>query len=269
MHYLIKELAPPIVNTLRFFSFKYGWKGNYKTFDEAAAKCGGYNEGKILERIIKTTKMVKTGEAVYERDGIIYDEIHLNANLLNALLLVAYRNNNNLNVVDFGGLLGTTYYQNIKYLSHLNLTWNIVEQAHFVEIGKKSFENNHIKFHYTIDECLAKIGNADIMIINGVIQYIKNPYDMLAQFQSYSIPYLIFDTMGYNDNDSDRITIQNVPPIFYGIAASYPCTFFNKTKFENQLLSNYNKEFEFLTEQSKYYINFKPFRYEGSFWRFK
>lgn len=266
MHYLLKALAPPIINTLRYFSPKYGWKGNYDSFEQAASKCGGYNESKILDKIIETTKMVSNGEAIYERDGILYDEVQLNVNLLNALLLVASRNNNKLTVVDFGGSLGTTYYQNIKYLSHLDLKWCIVEQRHFVDIGKESFENEHVKFYYTIDECLKENKRADILVVNGVIQYIPNPYDTLKSIQSYEIPYLLFDTMGYNDKRKDRITIQNVPPVFYGIPASYACTFFDKIKFEKQLSENYNKEFEFISDPSKFYINLKPFNYEGSFW---
>ena len=55
MHYLIKEFLPPIANTLRWYSFKYGWKGNFKTFELAKEKCKGYNEDYILDRIIETT----------------------------------------------------------------------------------------------------------------------------------------------------------------------------------------------------------------------
>src|ERR1700755_2695246 len=109
MHYLIKEFCPPIVNTLRWYSLKYGWKGSYGSFEEAKALCKGDDEGHILKRIIHTTTQVKNGYAVYERDGIIYDKSIVNHNLLNALLLVAGRNNNELTIIDFGGSLGTSY----------------------------------------------------------------------------------------------------------------------------------------------------------------
>ncbi len=267
MHYLIKELAPPIFNTLRWFSFKYGWKGDFKSFEDAQKQCTGYDENHILNRIAQTTKSVINNEAKYERDGIIYDEINLNQNLLSALLLVASRNNNKLTLIDFGGSLGTSYYQNIKYLSHLTeLNWCIIEQDNYVTEGKKSFENEHVKFYYTIEECLRVNPNPDFLLISSALQYIKNPYDLLQHIQSFNIPYLMIDLIGFSDGEKDRITIQHVPPVFYGIEASYPCTFFNKTKFENQLSLNYQKEFNFISEHNKYYINFKPFRYEGSLW---
>ena len=270
MHYLIKELAPPVIGTLRYFSLKYGWKGNFESFEKAQQKCSGYDENHILNKIIETTGKVRDGKAAYERDGIIYDEVQVNHNLLSVLLLVAGRSDNKLTIIDFGGSLGTSYYQNIKYLSHLKeLRWCIIEQPTYVAEGKKSFENEHVKFYYSLEECYAENENPNLILISSALQYIKNPYDLLNHIQSFNAPYFMLDLVGFNDSDKDRITIQNVPPVFYGIEASYPCTFFSKPKLEAQLSKNYEKEFEFVSEFQKYYINFKPFRYEGSFWKNK
>lgn len=157
MFYLLKELAPPIVNTLRWYSFKYGWKGNYKTYEQAKEKCKGYDEDHILNRIIETTYQVKNKEIAYERDGIAYDTVQMNFPLLKTLLYIASTHDNELTVIDFGGSLGTTYYQNYPYLKHLKkLKWCIIEQPKFVEAGKKHFENEHIKFYSSIQECMAE-----------------------------------------------------------------------------------------------------------------
>jgi putative methyltransferase (TIGR04325 family) len=211
---------------------------------------------------------VKNGEAIYERDGIIYDHIKVNYYLLSVLLLLAGENKNKLTIIDFGGSLGTSYYQNIGFLSHVtDLNWCIIEQPQFVEIGRKSFENDHVKFYYTLEECLAKHPEPNLFHISGVLQYIEQPYDLLKKIQSYNIPNIILDFIGYNHKNEDRITIQHVPPIFYGIEASYACTFFNRLKLETQMEENYKKVFDFISEPEKYYLQFKPFRYEGSFWR--
>lgn len=268
MHYLIKEFCPPILKTLRWYSFKYGWKGNYKSYEDAKTKCKGYDENHILQRIVETTAQVKKGEAVYERDGIIYDEINVNHHLLNALLLVSARNNNQLTIVDFGGSLGTSYYQNRAFLSHLTtLNWCIIEQEAFVNVGKQSFTSEHVQFFHSIEACLEKHEKIDMILISSSLQYINKPYALLKSIQSFGIPYLMLDLVGYNDKEEDRMTIQHVPPIFYGVEASYPCLFFNKQKLESQLMENYKKVFDFISEPEKYYIEFKPFQYQGSFWK--
>ncbi len=270
MNYLIREMVPSIFKTLRWYSFKYGWKGDYKTYEQAKAQCSGYDENHILQRIINATQKVKTGEAAYERDGIIYEEIKVNFHLLSTLLLIASKNNNKLTLIDFGGSLGTSYYQNIGYLSHLTeLNWCIIEQPQFVDAGKMGFENEHIKFYNSLEDCKTAHQQIDLVLLSSSLQYMSDPYRVLKSIQSFGISYILIDLIGYNDKNQDRITIQYVPPAFYGIDASYPCIFLNKSKLEYQLSDGYNKVFDFIAEEDKYYINFKPFKYEGSLWHIK
>ncbi|GAB3421587.1 methyltransferase, TIGR04325 family [Niabella aquatica] len=268
MRILLKQFVPPIAKALKFYSFKYGWKGDFPSYKAAKSRTRGYDENHILNRITETTRRVKNGEVAYERDGIVYDKIQLNINLLSALLLVASRNGNKLTVIDFGGSLGTSYYQNIACLAHLEvLNWCIIEQPHFVDIGRKEFENSHLKFFYSIEECLEQYPEAHLLLFSSSLQYFEKPYETLKSLQEFKIPYLMLDLIAFNSEKRDRITIQHVPPVFYGIEASYPCTFFNKEKLEAQLKESYTKEFEFEISSEQYYINLNPFRYEGSLWR--
>ena len=55
---------------------------------------------------------VKNGDAVFERDSVIFDKIHYSFPLLSALSLTALNHNSTLNVLDFGGSLGSAYFQN-------------------------------------------------------------------------------------------------------------------------------------------------------------
>lgn len=267
MHYLIKQLVPPIAHTLKWYSFKYGWKGDYISFEEAAKNAKGYHADYILDRIIETTQKVVQNEIVYERDGIVYDTPKMNFNLLNSLLWVASQKNNHLTVLDFGGSLGTTYHQNLPYLSHINnLQWCIVEQPNYVAAGQKEFETNQLHFFYDIEECL-KVYQPDIIIICGTIQYIEKTYELLEAVKNTGIPYLLLDYMSYNDEPKDRITIQHVPPVFYGKAASYPCWFYNKQKMFDWLNQYYTMVYEFISEPDRYYLAFKPFQYKGQLWK--
>jgi putative methyltransferase (TIGR04325 family) len=265
-HYLIKELAPPIVSTLRWYSFKYGWKGSYGSFQEAKDKCKGYDQEHILNRIRETTLKVIGKEIAYERDGITYDEVQMNFPMLKTLLYVASKNDNELTVIDFGGSLGTAYYQNLPYLKHLKkLRWCIIEQPTFVEAGKAGFENEHLKFYHTIEECLLE-NTPQLLMICSVLQYIEEPYALLDDIKQIEVPYLLLDYIGYNDGPEDRITIQHVPPVFYGIETSYPCRFFSRTKLRNYLNDRFEQKYEFVSAQEKYYVQLKPFRYEGAFY---
>lgn len=269
MHYLIKQLVPPIFKTIYWYSFKYGWKGDYQTFAEANQIAKGYNEQSIVEKIKETTRKVVSGEVAYERDGIVYDNPKMNFAMLSTLLHVAAENNCNLTVLDFGGSLGTTYNHKKQFLKSVhNLNWCIVEQPNYVEIGRKEFEHDRLHFYYSLEECLQH-HHPDIIIFSGVIQYIEKTYELLDQIRMSGVKYLYIDYIAFNDEDRDRIAIQHVPPEFYGTPASYTCWFYSKPKFYSYMEQHFNLVYDFIADPDKYYIQLKPFYYEGQLWKLK
>ena len=205
------------------------WSGNYTTWEDAAAKSSGYNSEVILEKCKKSLLKVKRGEAVYERDSFLFNEIHYSWGLLAGLQRAALENDGTLCVLDFGGSLGSTYYQNREFLSSIkNIQWCIVEQSHFVACGKEYFEDENLKFYDTIEDCLAK-HDPTVLILSGVIHILEKPYDWILKFNSLKIKYIIIDRTPFTDLDHDILTIQNVPAEIYN--ASYPSWFFSEPKF--------------------------------------
>ena len=59
----------------------------------------------ILGKVLEATLKVKNGEAVYERDLVLFDHIEFYWPVLSGLMWVAARNNGRLNVLDYGGTL--------------------------------------------------------------------------------------------------------------------------------------------------------------------
>ncbi|HRP59240.1 MAG TPA: hypothetical protein PK833_02995, partial [Vicingus sp.] len=71
---MLKELLPPIL-VKYLSSFFYGWTGNYKSWEEAQKKCSGYDSEIIFNRVKNALLKVKSGEAVFERDSVIFYKI--------------------------------------------------------------------------------------------------------------------------------------------------------------------------------------------------
>ena len=132
-------------------------------------------------------------------------------------------------MIDYGGALGSTYFQNRIFLQSLSrVRWNIVEQKHFVDAGKKYFEDDELTFYYDIKSCLNE-NSPNTIIFSSVIQYIKNPYALLKTIKSIGFEFLLFDRTSFVIDGKDRLTVQVVPPEIY--PSSYPCWFFNTDKF--------------------------------------
>lgn len=240
---LIKDLIPPIlIKIFQGRQIKCVWSGDYKSWKEAQKASKGYDSDVILEKVKKALLKVKKGEAVYERDSVLFDEIHYSWPVLAGLLWIASQNGNKLNLVDFGGSLGSSYFQNKKFLTHLDkLHWNIVEQEKFVECGKHYFENEHVKFYCSLDECLNK-QHPDTILLSSVIQYMEKPYDLLSEVMNKGFIYIIFDRTPFMEKRDDRITVQKIPLEIY--QASYPAWFFNQGKF----LQFFSEKYELISD---------------------
>jgi len=206
---------------------QYGWFGDYSGWAEAQKECGGYDAVNILEACKNSLLKVKNGEAVYERDSVLFDKIEYSWAALAGFLRCALENDGKLHVLDFGGSLGSSYYQNRGFLSVLKeFSWSIVEQKHFVDCGKENFEDGVLNFYETIDLCLMD-RQPNVLFLSSVLQYLERPYEWIKRFTSLNVDYIILDLTGLIDA-KDRITVQKVPPEIY--QASYPCWLLNKQK---------------------------------------
>jgi putative methyltransferase (TIGR04325 family) len=254
----IKLLIPPILLSLRKRKKikrknnpQYGFFRNYKTWEDAEKECTGYGADNILEKVKNAMLQVKSGIAVYERDSVLFYEIQYSWHLLSCFLKAAVENENRLHILDFGGSLGSSFFQNKPFLPPLKeFSWNIVEQAHFVDCGKKYFQDETLHFYPDILSC-SKERKCNVLLLSGVLQYLKNPYELIEQFKELKCTYVIIDRMTFT-SDNDRIAVQEVPSWIY--EASWVIRFFNEAKFLDAwtLASRGNEGYEVLCSFDNY-----------------
>ena len=140
-------------------------------------------------------------------------------------------------MLDFGGSLGSSYFQCRDFLSVLpSLKWGVVEQAHFVNCGQGFLETEQLRFFITIADCMRQ-NTPNVALLSSVLQYLPEPYNVLDELINSRIPYIVIDRTPFGDHGVDWITIQHVPPSIY--EASYPCRVFDKKGFLDKLLGRY------------------------------
>ena len=240
---------------------RYGWFGNYASWQEAQQKCTGYDNKRILEKIENAALKVKNGEAVYERDGVLYDKAEYSWPLLSHLLWIAQQRGNRLSVMDFGGSLGSTYFQNLRYLKNLStFNWSIVEQTEFIKTGREKIAGDQLQFFFNIDDATAARGEHDVLLISCVLPYLEKPYDFLAGIADKNFPYIIIENTYFNPEAGDRLTIQEVPPYYY--EASYPAWFLDYSKVKAALQYRYQLVEEYTNDQYLYFYG-KKVDYRG------
>lgn len=264
MKQFIRSLIPPILFNLlnRYRNRQYGWHGDYTTWEEAKNTSTGYESNEILQKVKESLLKVKNGEAVYERDSVLFDEIHYSWPLLSGLMLVAAKSNSSLRVLDFGGSLGSTYYQNKKFLDYLdNVTWSVVEQKHFVDIGKKEFGDTRLKFFCDIASCIED-EKPNVLVLASVLQYIEKPYILLDEILKHNFDFILIDRTPFSHQYRDIIKLQTVPPAIY--QASYPSWFFDEKYFSEYFTS---KKYTLLEIFDTVNENGSNYTLKGMIWR--
>ncbi len=213
-----------------------GWFGNYNSWKAVEKECAGYDNASIFEKVKQATLKVKKGEAAFERDSVTFDKIEFDEKLLTLFKDILKENNNKLSVLDFGGALGSVYFQYRQLLDkNAGVNWNVVEQGHFVDFGQKELQDNELLFYYTAQEIVNKT-NVDVLLLSSVLSYLEEPYKMLNALMELSIKYIVIDRNLFLANE-ERLTKQIVPKAIY--EASYPCWILNEKKVLETLSSKY------------------------------
>lgn len=239
MKSFLKSLIPPLFFIFfRFLFQKNYFYGNFASWKEAQQNSSGYNKKNILNKVLISSLSVKSGIKKFERDSVAFDQIQYSWPISAAIMLAAAANRGELNILDYGGSLGSCYFQNKKLLHYLkSVKWNIIEQSHFVEMGRKKIADRRINFYSDIKECLSE-NRPSIILFSSVIQYLDNPYDILDDISKINAQFLVFDRTPFHTGETDRIMVQKVNPSIY--TASYPIRILSKPSFLNFLLKDWD-----------------------------
>lgn len=224
---------------------RIAYTGRFASWDEAGRASEGYDTTLILDKVKSSLEKVRDGQAVYERDSVLFDRVQYSFPLLAGLLRAASASGNNLNVLDVGGSLGTSYFQCRNFLDKLDkLTWNIVEQPAFVDCGREHFQTEQLRFYTTIESCLAK-QNVNAALLSSVLPYVEDPHALLDKVLRNGIPHVLIDRTPLIEGASDRLTVQHVPAAIYGRETSYPAWILSRRTLVSHFEGRYNLIAEF------------------------
>lgn len=202
------------------------YAGDYATWPEALRDSRGYADPVITEKTLAAARAVRDGRASWERDTVLFHEQAKNAPLLAALQRAAAANQGRLHIVDFGGALGSTWWQHRAWLGELaEVRWWIVEQPTLVAAGQAEFTQGPLRFFESLAAAVAA-GQPDTLLLSSVLPYLEAPHAVLTEARRLGFRRIIIDRTGFVTRGRDRLAVQHVPPSIY--AASYPCWFFDR-----------------------------------------
>jgi putative methyltransferase (TIGR04325 family) len=232
-----------------------GWAG-------AMASSRGYSDSAILARVQQATREVVAGRAAFERDSVLFTQREAPFQLLTPLLRHALLNGATLEVIDFGGSLGSSYRQCRPFLPHgLRVRWHVVEQALFVKAGQAEFATDELRFHASL-EALPAFDAPPVLLASSVLQYIEHPHEVLALFARSRAQSLVIDRTPMSSQAGDVVCLQQVPRHIYD--ASYPCWVFGREGLLRQLQPHWEPLVEFCCPEGRHAARGGPdFEFKG------
>lgn len=271
----MRELVPPVLlkmaRAIGRLAQRNGpecqFSGSYSNWEHASRAADGYQSPWILERVRHSTARVRDGLAAYERDGVTFDRLDYPWPLLACLMRIALENGSRLRILDYGGSLGSTYFQCRGSLTGLSkLIWNVVEQAHFVECGRREFQTEQLRFAADVDSCLT-MGEIDLILLSSALPYLPRPYAILEDLVNRPVPWLLIDRTPVIDANADRLALQQVPAWVYGKAVRYPAWLLSRERIARLCSRTHQLVLEFPGWEGKVAVGNQFAHYIGQLWR--
>lgn len=264
MHKLAQWIPPVAARGVRNLLGQAMWYEHARGgWEDALAVSSGYDGDAILQKVLAATRAVRAGKAAYERDGALFLERAVAFQLVAPLLRHALKHDGRLEVVDFGGSLGSTFHQLRWFLPPLrSFGWRVVEQPHFVEAGRAEFQTDELSFHACIED-LPSVSVPRLMLLSSVLQYLPLPHEILASLSSIGASTMVIDRTPFADSLQDQVCIQHVPASLY--KASYPCWIFSRQDFDRRCAAaGWAEILRFTSAEGECKIRGgAPFRFEG------
>lgn len=228
----------------KFVRRKIYYKGPYKNWAIAKDNSVGYDSKEILQKVTKSALYVKNTKKGYERDSVISYQIDIDEYLLKIFQNYSDKKNKSINILDFGGSLGSLYF---KYKDKIKnkFNWSIIEQKNFVIEGKKNFQNNELNFFNNIEE-YKNIFLPNIIIASSSLQYLERYQELLKDMLNLKPDYIVVLKTPFSEKMFDEIYIQKPGKNIY--KSTYPSWIFSYKSFLNILNENYTLEEKKITK---------------------
>lgn len=191
------------------------------TWTEAKARSSGYDQQAIVDQVTRAVQSVLVGEAAFERDGVTFAHSEYRWPIAYSLMRAALESRaharGELRVLDFGGSLGSLYFQHRALLPAVDIHWTVVEQSGYVEAGRTHC-GDALRFAESLQEIAGD--RWDIALFSSVLQYLDDPWATLREVMTLDIRYIVIDRTPFHAELGDIATVQHVPDHIY--SASYP-----------------------------------------------
>lgn len=233
----------------------------YRSYDEALRDSDTYEDPAIVDTVRRKTE-------VYRERLLAMDVPHVSdrQTLQNLFVLSHVCSGRPLNVIEFGGACGATFFELQHLLPEKIGKWAIVETPAMTEAGKRVADDGGLSFHPSLDSATTQIEKPDLIFAQGVLQYAPSPLTTLDMLLGIGADYIYVSrtavTVENGKHGRDVVFTRQVtqlsahgpgafPPASVDKTTTQPLTLISRELMTNSLLPRYTPIFWFDDAQAR------------------
>lgn len=225
----------------RLFRERYIWfEGPFRSWEEAQSSAKGYGLDEIAERVLNSVIQARSDSFNFERDGLVLPGNGQDGALIAALNLARASSGTPIQVLDFGGGLGSTFWSHREIVEEIGLVkWTVIEQDSFLRVSRKL--PSIPKLYFEAGDSIPSEHSPNLVILGSVLQYLESPEKVLSSLLGLR-PQVLFLGRHPVSNARERIPlVQHVPRRIN--ESDYPMWLFPKDETTRWLASSYRLAF--------------------------
>jgi putative methyltransferase (TIGR04325 family) len=169
------KLAPAVTPKLK----------GYASFAAALADSNSYEDQRLIAVVSEKTRRYR--EALRNSPSRTIDS---RQTVQNMFVLSQVEPQRKIYVLEIGGACGASFYEAKHLLPDRVEHWSIVETAAMAAAGEALKNDPELTFHSDVNSALASLESHDLAIVQGTLQYVPDPPQLLNQLFATDIGYV-------------------------------------------------------------------------------
>ena len=197
------------------------WEGIYSQYRDVPSKGAGFDSEEWISSTRQSTASALESLSC-QPNGIPYDipSYHSVFSLTVALLK---QNREQFRVLDFGGGMGMTFANLLRGLgesSKPNIEYLVIDNDRSCQDGARLF--NQMPFVQFSSTLPRNLGNVDIILLSGVLQFVEDYKRLLKKLAAFNAPYWLFTFVPAGDiptfaSSQKNVTGSTIPVWFFNL----------------------------------------------------
>ena len=156
----------------------------YDSYNHALADSHTYEDPGVIQVVSTKTKAF--------RDALLVDKgktVDNRQTVQNMFVLSYVWHDRPLDVLEIGGACGANYFELSHLLPGRIRSWHVVETPAMAAAGRGLVRDDRLTFYDALDTAVAQLENLDLLIAQGVLQYLMDPLQTLEALLKLGFTY--------------------------------------------------------------------------------